>query len=623
MRGVVLAGLAGVGVTGPAGLGLALGAAALLWLPAPRLPGAVWIAAHAAVLLVTGLLAVLVAPTGAFALLVAWLLVHRSWTGRTADDARVALLLATLLLLLGAVGTESIALGPLFVVFALLLPVALLRAELHAGGDPAPRGAEAAVGVTVAVLGGSLFLVLPRLDAGYFGRDAGGAGRFPEDVTLGEEGLVSDDGAEVMRVRVTDREGRPVPGPFYLRGRSLDRFDGARWSAAAPIDRAPFDAAWDRRAEVELEPIGGDLLFALPDVLRVEGLPVRAERGGAFAPLLPGRMLRYTALSRTVALDGITEDEPGLWLQLPPNMDGRVTTLAWTVAPPEETDAAEVARALAGWLSANYAYVDTPPPPTGDPLAWFLFEEKSGHCEYFASALTVLLRARGIPARLATGFHSGELGDDGWIIVRRGNAHAWVEVKTAGGWATLDATPTSALPTVDASSLRAQLDALLAAWYRDVVEYDMDAQIGAYGLVGKRVLLATGSTTPSPIRAGLVGMVVVLGVGGFLLVGGRAALTRFGSPARPRPDEGVRLAAEARLILRRRGWELPPELPPLAAAAWLEDRVGPAAAPLGNLARLLYESRYGGAPLPLDEARANLRALRRVPRPARIATAGG
>ncbi|MFN7143698.1 MAG: DUF4129 domain-containing protein [Myxococcota bacterium] len=69
--------------------------------------------------------------------------------------------------------------------------------------------------------------------------------------------------------------------------------------------------------------------------------------------------------------------------------------------------------------------------------------------------------------------------------------------------------------------------------------------------------------------------------------------------------------------MRARGWNLPGELPMLEAAAWLEARVGAGAAPLRRLAEIVYASRYGGGPLAADEARACVRALRRLPKAGR------
>ena len=99
---------------------------------------------------------------------------------------------------------------------------------------------------------------------------------------------------------------------------------------------------------------------------------------------------------------------------------------------------------LERYLNTHYAYtLDLTGPRASDPLANFLFVRRSGHCEYFASAMTVMLRAEGIPARYVTGFLPGEYNDVGGdYIIRQSDAHAWVEVYFPGyGWITFDPTP--------------------------------------------------------------------------------------------------------------------------------------------------------------------------------------
>jgi transglutaminase-like putative cysteine protease len=628
LRGVVVAGLGSLALSGTPSLLLAVIAVVAIVAPAPRMGPNAWAAVHGVILAITGVTALLGPPTFAFAILVAWLLAHRTWTGRSGDDLRVALLLATLLLLLGAVSTETILLAPLFCGYAALLPIALLRAELQDTGEAAPRGLEALVGLGAAALTATLFVVLPRLDGGFAAHGQSLGERFPDDVTLGVEGLTSDDGAEVMRLRVTDPAGFPVPGPFHVRGRAFDRFDGTRWGVATPVERA-HEATWSLRAEVELSPLGSDVLFGISDLVRIEGIGARAEPGSLFTARFTSRVAKYRAFSRTVPLAAIDTTDVRPWLQLP-EVDPRIRPLAWTIAP-DEADPAVVARALSDWLEATYTYVETPPTPDGDPVAWFLFDEHAGHCEYFASALVMLLRSRDIPARLATGFYSDELGDDGRVVVRRGNAHAWVEVRTDAGWATLDPTPASSMPAVDVNALGARIDILLAAWYRDAIEYDMNAQFEAYGAIGKRVLFSGDDAQQSPIRAGFVGMIVVVGslISGLVLL--RTVVSRIGAPRRGggRRDPFARICADARTIVRRKGWALPPELPPAAAAEWLRAHVGDAAAPFERIAELTYRARYGGAPLASEvaplvaEARECLSALRRIPRPDRARVIAG
>ena len=106
----------------------------------------------------------------------------------------------------------------------------------------------------------------------------------------------------------------------------------------------------------------------------------------------------------------------------------------------------EKARVIESHLrdSRTYAYsLSTPPSAPGiDPVEDFLLNHRAGHCQYFASALGLMLRSVGIPARLVTGFKGGEQQPDGSLLVEKRFAHAWVEVWIDGNkWVTLDATP--------------------------------------------------------------------------------------------------------------------------------------------------------------------------------------
>jgi transglutaminase-like putative cysteine protease len=587
-----------------------VGAIAVL-APAPPVPAGAWPWLHGLVLGTTGVMAIYEMPLPAFALLSTWLMVYQSWTTATADSVRTSILLSTLLLLLGCVQTESPWLGPIFLAYTVLLPVVLLRALLADVEAPAPRWLEVGTAGLSGMSAIVLFSALPRLDVGYIGGHSARM-RFPDAVTLGADGLMSDDLSEVMRLKVTTREGRPIVGPLHVRGRALDSFDGVRWTSTLD-NPPPHRDDWNRRAEVALQPLEGDVVFGVGELFGADGLiaPQRDGNGGLFHRN-PRQALKYVAYGRVSDLTTIGEGRKE-WLQLPNDLDPRVVTLAWSIEG-ENPDNAKVARSLAQYLARTYEYMEHPPAPKGDPLAWFLFDGRKGHCEYFASALAVMLRVRGIPSRLATGFYTEELGDDFTYVVRREHAHAWVEVATPDGWATLDPTPaTAATSTTEPKWSLGQ--ALLGVWYARVVDYDLQGQLQAYGALG-RPFMGTGG---GPDGAGIAGMVVAMGIlfAGLgvlrlvLLVG--FAGSRNG---RTRPDALARLMRDARTIVRQRGWALPEELPPVAAADWLEERAGEPAAPLRELAWIVYGERYGTpADGALTRARDCLRRLRTLPRP--------
>ena len=101
---------------------------------------------------------------------------------------------------------------------------------------------------------------------------------------------------------------------------------------------------------------------------------------------------------------------------------------------------------MEGYLRSHFGYtLDLSGPPQNDPLAYFLFQKRAGHCEYFAAAMTIMLRTQGIPARYINGFQTGEYNDvAGDLVVRASDAHSWVEAYFPGfGWLTFDPTPPS------------------------------------------------------------------------------------------------------------------------------------------------------------------------------------
>ena len=122
----------------------------------------------------------------------------------------------------------------------------------------------------------------------------------------------------------------------------------------------------------------------------------------------------------------------------------------------------------------------------------FLFRTKAGHCEFFATALAVLLRASGVPTRNVTGFLGGRYNGYGdYYAVRQGDAHSWVEAWLGDeeGWITLDPTPPirgELGPQEGAlSGLDALFDALRTRWTTRVVGYDLESQVSLFRSVAR------------------------------------------------------------------------------------------------------------------------------------------
>ena len=153
-------------------------------------------------------------------------------------------------------------------------------------------------------------------------------------------------------------------------------------------------------------------------------------------------------------------------------------------------DDAERVRAIERHLLTHGRYTDTPPAPDPasrlSPVERFALGEMAGHCEYFASAMVLMARVDGLPARLVNGFAGGRMNNiGGFLELSRSDAHAWVEVHyERAGWVRYDPTPADlrmgAEPPLSLSaSLRELGSALELWWFQRVVGFDRADQIKA------------------------------------------------------------------------------------------------------------------------------------------------
>ena len=135
------------------------------------------------------------------------------------------------------------------------------------------------------------------------------------------------------------------------------------------------------------------------------------------------------------------------------------------------------AKGIETYLKKNYRYSLNVKPPRGhiNPILYFLFQSKTGFCEHYATAMTLMLRSAGIPARIATGFLGGELNTyGGYLIVRQRNAHTWVEAFINDSWERFD--PTPLIMTQPPSKLSLYIDMLELMWDRYVIAFSLSDQ---------------------------------------------------------------------------------------------------------------------------------------------------
>ncbi len=130
------------------------------------------------------------------------------------------------------------------------------------------------------------------------------------------------------------------------------------------------------------------------------------------------------------------------YLQLPKALSPEIVALAHRISDQASTPY-DKADAITRYLRSNITYSTTVnnPPPGQDSLDWFLFDSKTGFCNYYATAEVILLRSVGIPARMVVGFAQGEFSSPNLYVVRERDEHAWPEVYFPGvGWVEFEPT---------------------------------------------------------------------------------------------------------------------------------------------------------------------------------------
>lgn len=568
--------------------------------------------------------------------LVLYLQVHRLRTGRSARDTRFSLLFAVMVQLTALHRSEAPGLAAVLLMQVALLPALLWLAQLQAVRERnrAVAGAVDGMAPLLAGLGALsaagtalLFVLIPRLDAQVLAQlgerqDLSG---FSEQVELGELGEIKDNPERVMQVRVLDAQGEPQYGPFYFRGLALTQFDGRRWTLGT--GRAGFHGSGGPAPElgpgmllqeIELEPLDRAPIFAIAQVVHVDSAePLTRQATGDLRFHDAAIPRQYSVVSDPNARSTTPGDLEAA-LQLPEDLDPRILALAQSLGGGGDWATAAAAEQH---LRQGFTYTLVPEPDTrGQPLSTFLFDSHKGHCEYYATALAVLLRAEGVPARVVNGFYGGEpnpLG--GFLTVRQSDAHSWVEAWIGGSWVRLDATP--AAPAMQSPGLLTQIGlAMESRWRQGLLAYDLDRQLEAGRALAAGLSGGSVSSTGGPKLGPVVFAALGLGVGLWLLV----RLTRRLTSSDRRPQDPLgRHFAQARRLVARRGWELPPGLPPLSAAEHLIAQAGPAAEPLQELAWMLYQARYGGQPVPPGAAKDALRRLKDLPRRDTVAALDG
>lgn len=498
---------------------------------------------------------------------------------------------------------------------------------------------QISVGVGFALIGGIAFFVLfPRLSWNMAARRAtppllGGTTGMTDRVRLGGGGSIKTSARVVLRATLEPDPGSPRLERYWV-GRHFDVFDGKEWRGSgvaqppAPhvvvgpasqrrlVQRIELLPAYDSRTLVSIaQPIGFGSAVAISTSGTAAAMLVKVT-GEEVHFAIDANAYRYTTTSREEDVPSMTIPDAlrERALALPPELDPRVGQLAARVAG-AESDPERAARRLEQWLKRNLSYTLELPGDVDDPLTDFLFERKEGHCEHFATALAVMLRTRGVPARLVGGFFGGErIGER--YVVRAGDAHAWVEAWVDGkGWVMLDATPEAGRGSQPVALMARLVDAyeqLEELWRSRVVDYSLLDQVGfVRSLI--RPPREQAHDAELPDGGGGRGSVPVRQLAAALAAGlvtfwiWRRVSRRL--DRRPHPAAAFLDEIERRLVrahIARQDGELLEEL-----ASRLSAAQHPAAPVVSKTTRRYLEARFGRRPLTRGERRALLEALDR------------
>lgn len=552
-----------------------------------------------------------------------------------------------------------------------------LKAEVDRYGLPAAvpgrplslcRRMLGAIGFVVAAefaLTIAIFLYFPRFGIQLFQlrpvQKGPALSGFGDRIQFGDLGRILENAQTVMSIRLL-QDGQVVDGgmlPLRWRATAHDLYENASWSTSQYFGRSVHQPLHPDRGytpfllpgpgpvitqEITLEPVNTRVLFYLPHLVRLRTATPNLEsifwHAASRTASSPGRSsvsLRYIATSRVPmwSSEQLRRQRPG-WapparpqsdeaielvncLQLPNSIGERTRALAQKIVAGIPAPAFyDRARAVEAHLKAHYDYsLETwAARPGVDPVEDFLFERRRGHCEYFASAMAILLRTLGIPARVATGFSGGEWNEFGqFYVVRQRHAHAWVEayIPSVRDWVAFDPTPLGQAMPQPPTGWLARLDSRLAhlrlLWNAYVVNYSSQEQRGLM-LAATNLLTRISDAVPSwaarlivldagwgdPSVSGLVALCLLVGLVAGVVFLARWLLRRWrGRAGRPTvPGEpAVAFYRRMEAILRRHGFRRRAEITPREFAAEVVARGGDAFAPAAIVAEAFGRVRYG------------------------------
>jgi|GEM_PF-1108449 len=341
----------------------------------------------------------------------------------------------------------------------------------------------ARVGMVTLALGGVFYLLAPRFSTqGQMGTAAAGRTSltgFDErtPVKLGRLGTILENNDLVFSATLTDEHGNDINPddlnePLLWRGLVMGRYERSSWTSVLINNPSPpparrSDTARQICQQITLEPTRQTVRFALGPILQIETLgdepmqfhassgTLRSPQGNAnWEYLVWSAADRDDPVGAELSEGPLDREDLLTYTQISNDLRQQLQPLALQATKGGDPyDNLALARRIEAFLRDSgefgYSLVQTRTDPSLDPVVDFLTNHRTGHCEYYATALALMLRALEIPARVVNGFKGGDYNRiDRRLYVRQKHAHAWVEalVDWPDGttrWTTLDPTPSN------------------------------------------------------------------------------------------------------------------------------------------------------------------------------------
>ncbi len=351
-----------------------------------------------------------------------------------------------------------------------------------------------------------LFLTMPRFSISAFDINFGMKSYisgFSNETEIGDVGKILKNSKVVMRV-VVNRDIDKIPENIKWRGIGLDKFDGRRWYVSSKsyklINKNPRDRMFYLLKRNSREILLKSTFYVEPGISEVLFVPWRPIAiSGKFNSLILNKTesvkvttpifkkFKYEAFSDIYRpsikqLEDIKKIDIEKVLPATleiPDYNKRIYELVKKITKGKKTPIEKVL-AILKYLKKNYRYSLNlkPLPKSEDPIYHFLFISKKGHCEYFASAMAIMVRYLKIPSRLINGFRKGDYNElNQTFVVRELHAHSWVEIYfNQYGWISFDPTPPG-IGTFRESFFSNIVEAITFLWIKNVINYDFSDQI--------------------------------------------------------------------------------------------------------------------------------------------------